>query len=481
MSTYHHGLVPKFHHGLVEKSAHAPTSKGLTHPAGKVTGIDESSGLPIVRRDAAHSPTDSHNSPIGKEEPKTGRDILHVPNDEDEIAAKVKAEHQGIKDRLHKAIAPIKGAKIHGSRDEKPEERVDEKIQDEGQNPRTIPDFSGFRVAVDSHDAHKQAADAIRKNFNVVREKDEFENGAPDTSFHAHMMQVQQPGSDVSHEVQVLPKQVADTAESTHDLYEKARTGDKGAAETMKGKNEASWQDFQKGQNKISPHGVKSDLLGTLPASSKNQNSGSKGGRGESPEQPKAGAAGAPAKVQVRTGITVKLPDGRTGVVKGISPKGEVEVKLAAGGRARANKSQVTVVDPNGPVKGVTAGTPGHDKPTPGSIAVDLDRTIAQFDTYKGASVIGAPIPEEVEHVKQLLSEGKDVWIYTARAKDPEAIPAIKAWTRKNIGEELPITNIKFPEFGVFIDDRAQLPVQMQKGGQDASSQRESEEMAVHA
>jgi len=450
MSTYHHGLVPKFHHGLVEKSAHEPTSKGLTHPAGKVTGIDESSGLPIVRRDAAHSPTDSHNSPIGKEEPKTGRDILHVPNDEDEIAAKVKAEHQGIKDRLHKAIAPIKGAKIHGSRDEKPEERVDEKIQDEGQNPRTIPDFSGFRVAVDSHDAHKQAADAIRKNFNVVREKDEFEKGAPDTSFHAHMMQVQQPGSDVSHEVQVLPKQVADTAEDTHDLYEKARTGDKGAAETMKGKNEASWQDFQKGQNKISPHGVKSDLLGTLPASSKNQNSGSKGGRGESPEQPKAGGGVPPAKVQVRTGVTVKMPDGRTGVVKGISPRGDVEVKFATGGRARAHSSQVQIVDSQ-----ASSQAPDH---AAGTIYVDLDRTLAQAGHFQGKKHIGKPEPAMVNRIKQDLADGKKVKIFTARvANDDDGVArrAIEQWCQLHLGEVLPVTNKKMQDVGEILDDRA--------------------------
>lgn len=426
MTAFAHGLVKKsrstFGHGLVHRAT--------LHPAGKVTAIDEKTGLPIVRRDAAHSPITetppipTKPSPIGKEESKTGRDILHASNDPDTIAAKVKAEHEDIKDRLHQAISTVKGAKIHGSRDEKPEERVDEKIEDEGQNARTIPDFSGFRVAVDSHEAHHQAAAAIRGHFKVVREKDEFENGAPDTAFHAHMMQVQNPGSDVSHEVQVLPKQVADTAESTHGLYEKARTGDKGAAAEMKGHNEDAWKSFN----------------GT--------------------QEPKSKEVSMP-KAQIKTGVTVRLQDGRIGIVKGISPKGDVEVKLSTGGRVKSNRLKVQVVESDMPVKGVTVGTPGHARPTSGAVAVDMDKTMAEYDGYKGPTVIGKPIAAQITQVKKMIKDGKDVWVYTARVEHPEAIPAIKAWTKEHIGEELPITNIKYPEFAKFIDDRAQLPVQM--------------------
>lgn len=644
----------QFHHGLVKKE-HAPFAHGLLHksvihPAGRITAIDEKSGLPIVRRDAAHSPVippEAPPSPIGQEEPKTGRDILHASNDPEVIQKAATDSHPDIKADLKAAIKNIDGATLHGARDEKHPDRLEEKIEDEGQNPRTIPDYSGFRVAVDTRKAKDEVVAAIRKAFTVVREKDEFEKGAEDTAFHAHMMQVQDAGDPVTHEVQVLPKTVADNAEATHGLYEKARTGDKDAAAKMKGKNKVAWKAFANAQGKDcaacesgdceSHCSVKSDDVGTSskpkykfgntqanipegseahaalmtagkkidpsdlnPTSYGGDGSGAEpdphvtvrygvrgddtsnlekficsqspfhatlgktssfppsessdggavikadvhspdlhrinaeiekhgdfepsnfpqyvphatvayvkpetarkyvgmsetdgkkfhvksialtdrngnakeipleggksqqleGGRGESPEQPAAVGDKSPA-AQVKTGMTVKLPDGRTGTVKGISPKGELAVKLASGGRVSIMKTQVKVIDPNIEVKGVTSGTPGHDRPIVGAIAVDMDKTMAHYSGYKGPTIIGKPIAAQVNQVKQMLKDGKDVWIYTARVEHPEAIPALKGWAKENIGQELPVTNIKYPEFHKFIDDRAELPVQMQKG-----------------
>jgi 2'-5' RNA ligase len=246
-----HGLVPKDEtkKPSAETKSAKPETKELTHPSGKVTGIDQETGLPIVDRSmhktASNDVEKQESAHIGAEEVHTGRDILHQSNDPAEIAEAAKAEHPQIKKALKEALSTVDGAKLHGDRDEKPEERVDEKIHEEGQSPRTIPDFSGFRVAVDSHTAKAGAVDAIRNKLKVVREKDEFDNGAKDTGFHAHMLQVQHPGSDVTHEVQVLPKHVADTAEATHALYEKARSGDKDAAAEVKGKNEEAWKQFQ--------------------------------------------------------------------------------------------------------------------------------------------------------------------------------------------------------------------------------------------
>lgn len=412
---------------------------------------------------------------LGKKDEETGREVLHRPADAEVIQRKATEEHGYVKDDLHDLLKDVPGAKLHGARDEKDADRLDEKISGEGQPARTIPDYSGFRVAVDTREAHKGAVKAIKGNFKTVREKDEFEKGAPDTGFHAHMLQVQRPGSDVTHEVQVLPKQVADTAEATHSLYEKARTGDKDAAAKMKAHNEDAWEKFN--------GAVKSDEVGTKERTiASESNSGKEGGRGESPEHAGGGADRAlpPAHhsasqgvaksegttrkevAQIKTGVTVKLKDGRTGVVKGISPKGTMEIRLSGGGRVKANREDVTVVTP--PAKGTTVGTPGHETPSTGAIAVDLDKTIALFDKWEGPTVIGAPIAPQVDQVKQMLANGVDIWIYTARADHPEAIPAIQKWCKEHIGQVLPITNVKYSSFSKFIDDRAELPVQMQKG-----------------
>lgn len=115
------------------------------------------------------------------------------------------------------------------------------------------------------------------------------------------------------------------------------------------------------------------------------------------------------------------------------------------------------------PVQGVTSGTPSQPTPKPGAIAVDLDKTLATYedgDAAEDPTKIGAPIQSTVDHVKQLLKDGKDVWVFSARATSPEVVDAIKAWTKEHIGQELPVTNIKHPTFAQFIDDRAVTPEQ---------------------
>ena len=434
-----HGLVRKppidITHGLVKKGAEKPSKQGekqeaapqtkvLTHPSGTVTGIDEETGLPIVRRETSGKgqPNVSETSPIGKEEPASGRDILHASNDPDAIAEKVKAEHPAVKVALKEAISGVKGAKLHGDRDEKPEERVDEKIQDEGQSPRTIPDYSGFRVAVDSHEARHQAVDAIKGKLKVVREKDEFEQGAPDTGFHGHMLQVQQPDSDVTHEVQVLPKQVAETAEATHDLYEKARSGDKAAAAEMKGKNDQAWKQFQESQ----PKG---------------------GNKGKTPELGAGGVPNAPPAT-IKVGDAVKLPDGKRATVTYVPSPG---AQLPTYRFKTDDGKSVTV-------KGRDMAGVKHQESDGEWVGFDLDKTLAHYTTFKGPTVIGAPIPKMVDRAKQHLKDGDDVRILTARVSDDKSGATRKAigdWTEKHLGQRLQVTNRKDSKMKKLYDDRA--------------------------
>jgi hypothetical protein len=93
-------------------------------------------------------------------------------------------------------------------------------------------------------------------------------------------------------------------------------------------------------------------------------------------------------------------------------------------------------------------------------IGIDLDRTIAVYKEFINPMHIGEPIPEMVDRVKKLLTEGKyKVKIFTARVSDleqaKEAIPAIQEWCLKHIGQVLEITCMK--DFGCIEvwDDRA--------------------------
>jgi len=88
-------------------------------------------------------------------------------------------------------------------------------------------------------------------------------------------------------------------------------------------------------------------------------------------------------------------------------------------------------------------------------IALDLDGTLAEYHGFKGAEHIGDPIPSMLDRLKGWLNDGKKVSIFTARADKPENIPPIRAWLKKHVGQELPVTNIKRPQFTHFYDDRA--------------------------
>lgn len=90
-----------------------------------------------------------------------------------------------------------------------------------------------------------------------------------------------------------------------------------------------------------------------------------------------------------------------------------------------------------------------------GWTGVDLDGTLAQHDGWRGSRYIGPPIPKMLARVKKWLKQGRIVKIFTARANDPDAIPAIKAWCREHIGQELEITATKDYSMFELWDDRA--------------------------
>lgn len=98
-----------------------------------------------------------------------------------------------------------------------------------------------------------------------------------------------------------------------------------------------------------------------------------------------------------------------------------------------------------------------------GWIGVDLDGTLAEYDGWQGAFIIGDPVPAMMERVLNWCNAGKDVRIFTARVCDSEDDPdhsilvraAINNWCVQHLGRVLPITNRK--DFGMseLWDDRA--------------------------
>lgn len=90
-----------------------------------------------------------------------------------------------------------------------------------------------------------------------------------------------------------------------------------------------------------------------------------------------------------------------------------------------------------------------------GWIGVDLDGTLAHYDTWRGPEHIGEPIMPMVERVRRWLAEGQEVRIMTARANLQLSVAAIQVWTHQMFGQVLEVTQTKDLHMKELWDDRA--------------------------
>jgi hypothetical protein len=92
-----------------------------------------------------------------------------------------------------------------------------------------------------------------------------------------------------------------------------------------------------------------------------------------------------------------------------------------------------------------------------GWIGIDLDGTLAFYDHWRGSDHIGPPVPLMLNRVRQMIMDGKDVRIFTARVTDPDplALWTIENWCRYHLGVTLPVTNVKDFQMEELWDDRA--------------------------
>lgn len=111
-----------------------------------------------------------------------------------------------------------------------------------------------------------------------------------------------------------------------------------------------------------------------------------------------------------------------------------------------------------------------------GWIGVDLDGTLAHYSGWKGIEHIGDPIPAMLERVKRWREHGYEVRIFTARAREPAAIPPIKRWLNENGLAGVQVTNIKDFDMIELWDDRA-VRVEKNTGIQMVESPAELDDM----
>jgi hypothetical protein len=99
---------------------------------------------------------------------------------------------------------------------------------------------------------------------------------------------------------------------------------------------------------------------------------------------------------------------------------------------------------------------------TPGWIGVDLDGTLAHYDTWRGMNHIGAPVRKMVNRVEDWLKRGFEVRIFTARACEPDqmirtvTINTIQNWLEHQANlPRLAVTCVKDFHMIELWDDRA--------------------------
>jgi hypothetical protein len=410
------------------------------------------SSVSISKKDGSKEDVKFKGGAAPTKDAATGRDVLHQSTDRAELVKQAKDHAKQFEDGLKSATRGIAGAKFDAVRPEKTPERMDEKINDEGQPVHTIPDILAGRIGVDTPEAHERTAAAIKSHFKVIRDEDEFDKGSPPTNYRVHKMQVQVT-PQLSAEAHIVPKEVLEANAHQHDVYDAAREADldgKEATAEKKEKQAKAINDaaMEKFNARNSGHSKEADAVSADAAR--------KGGRGKSPEPNAADSGSGSAAPKLTKGMTVIHGDSH-GIVRGGNPN------FSNGGGWRIETPDGTKTVKGSEVTPVESAKP-EDRPY---IAFDLDRTLAeQRGAFKGPTVIGKPIPEMIDRIKDVLKNGedvdgkpiKDVRIFTARVtNDPRGMAraAIEAWLHRNIGQSLPITDRKDHWMARLYDDRA--------------------------
>src|ERR1043165_1046227 len=99
-------------------------------------------------------------------------------------------------------------------------------------------------------------------------------------------------------------------------------------------------------------------------------------------------------------------------------------------------------------------------------VGFDFVGNISRRDTpghFEPPFPLGEPIPEMIATMKSLLAAGIKVKIFTARALEPENIPAIQEWAERHGLGRLDATHQKDYDLIRFFDDRA-IPIMENAG-----------------
>jgi hypothetical protein len=183
---------------------------------------------------------------VGTSDPQSGRVVTHSSADLARAQATATAQAPKFRRLLEAGTTGVKGARVAGVRSKKEASRARQKAQTEGKAPNTQTDLLAGRIAVDSPEAKDQVVQNLKDQAPVIDESDRFQNGDPDYGFRSHTLQTQ-VSPETSAEVQVIPQDIDDVDDTTHQTYEQGReaeaTGNDETAEQAMADNKSAHDD----------------------------------------------------------------------------------------------------------------------------------------------------------------------------------------------------------------------------------------------
>ena len=369
---------------------------------------------------AAQPPTAVSTAP--QTQPEGQRPIVQASTEPAEIRQSAQEQKPVLADMAQTAVEPVPGAQVEGIRVKSPES-VENK-EDRGKPPETNIDHLGARVSVPTPADVPAVQQSIESQLPVVSKEKITNNGV---NADQYGIQTGKPGepNQVS-ELQVVTKPVAEAMKATDDLYAEQKkalaAGDTAKADELGAQIAARMRDAQQPENQ---------------------------GRAvlaESPEQIQLGNPKPTEPFKPVKGTRVQMGDGRLATVTHVdSRRGMVGIKLDDG-------RQFPVV----PIDRLTRA-PEITPPTVRPAAAPPPTSPVQQGQPASGPVkpVGNPIPARVEQIKQLAANGQKVVVFSAEADNPAVKEAL---TNAGLGN-LPVTNIKGPDFGAILDNDVNVKV----------------------
>lgn len=185
-------------------------------------GRSPTQGTPEAVSDGADGTTGNQPPTVGGVDPATGRTITQPTTDLDQAQQLATAAAPELKKNLKSVARQVKGANVDGVRAKKQPDRAKQKVEEEHKPANTVSDLVAGRIAVDSPEAKEQTVAAIKGSMPVVDEDNKFQQGDPDYGFRSHTLQAGLSNGATA-EVQVVPQEIADADEDTHETYERGR------------------------------------------------------------------------------------------------------------------------------------------------------------------------------------------------------------------------------------------------------------------